>query len=318
MGRKELWSLSQNSRLLAMKRREALIGMGAIAAGGISARSGWCTPGKKSPPDLAGKIGIVSASLTPHFSGKGKPAGKLDLLDLPQLMNGELGLEVLDLNTMNLPAMDRSYLEKLKSNASKFGCIITNLKMNQRVHMASPNESERREARRVYEASIDAASILGCRWARPLPGPEKPDDDLHKAAFDHLASYAQKRGVRILIENFGWLMIEPDSLIQFAEMIGEEKVDVCVDTGNWKSNEIRYPALRQTFPLASTCDFKAKTMSETFGHETYDLERCFQIGWDAGFRGPWCLEHGNRDFERAKKELTWLRNQLAGWMEKQK
>jgi hypothetical protein len=40
----------------------------------------------------------------------------------------------------------------------------------------------------------------------------------------------------------------------------------------------------------------------------------FQIGWDAGFRGPWCLEHAHADFPQLLRELGVLRDLLRGWM----
>ena len=49
------------------------------------------------------------------------------------------------------------------------------------------------------------------------------------------------------------------------------------------------------------------------GHPAYDLQRCFQIGWEAGFRGPWCLEHANRDRAALFRELALLRDRLRAW-----
>ena len=86
------------------------------------------------------------------------------------------------------------------------------------------------------------------------------------------------------------------------------------DTGNWNSNEIRYAGLAKTFPLAATCDFKAKTLKPGGEHPAYDLERCFRVGWDAGFHGPWCIEHGNRDRAALFRELALVRDMLRGWI----
>ena len=66
-------------------------------------------------------------------------------------------------------------------------------------------------------------------------------------------------------------------------------IAACPDTGNWVSNEVRYKGLALTFPKAVTCDFKARELGPEGQHAAYDLKRCFTIGWEAGFRGPWCL-----------------------------
>lgn len=44
------------------------------------------------------------------------------------------------------------------------------------------------------------------------------------------------------------------------------------------------------------------------------MTRCFQIGWDAGFRGPWCVEHFHADLRQLVREMGILRDQLRGWM----
>lgn len=86
-----------------------------------------------------------------------------------------------------------------------------------------------------------------------------------------------------------------------------------MDTGNW-TNEARDEGLRQAFPHAVTCDFKARQLGENGEHAPYDLHRCFQIGWDAGFRGPWCLEHFDASLPRLLKNMQYLRDQLKTWM----
>jgi len=49
-------------------------------------------------------------------------------------------------------------------------------------------------------------------------------------------------------------------------------------------------------------------------HAKYDIRRCFDIGWKAGFRGPWAIEHWNDDTKSYVRETMWLRDQLAKWM----
>ena len=61
-------------------------------------------------------------------------------------------------------------------------------------------------------------------------------------------------------------------------------------------------------------DFKARALTAAGEHKLYDLRRCFEIGRQAGFRGPWCLEHANRDRDALFRELGMLRDQLREWM----
>ncbi|HUG69375.1 MAG TPA: TIM barrel protein [Pirellulaceae bacterium] len=121
---------------------------------------------------------------------------------------------VIDMNTSSLASMDEAYLDRCREAAEKAGCVFTNLKMNQRdVDMSSADEATRRKALEIYKASIDAASRLGCRWARPLPLPERPDMKIHIASYQELADYGAKRNIEMLVENYGWMQGDPNSVV---------------------------------------------------------------------------------------------------------
>lgn len=266
-----------------------------------------------SPKDLAGEVGITSSSLSGHLAAKPK-SGQFSMLELPRVMREELDMRVIDLNTSSLASMDEAYLDQCREAAEKEGCVFTNLKLNQRnVDMNSANEATRRNALNIYKRSIDAAARLGCRWARPLPLSELPDMKIHVASYQELADYGAERKVEMLVENYGWMQGDPDSVIKLVKAIGRN-VAPCPDTGNWNDNELRYAGLAKTFPTAVTCDYKAKTLGPNGEHTAYDLKRCFEIGWSAGFRGPWCLEHANRDRKALFRELGMLRDMLRMWM----
>lgn len=266
-----------------------------------------------SPDDLAKEVGVTTSSFSGHLVAK-PTSGQFSLLDLPRVMRDELDMRVIDLNTSSLASLKEAYLDECREAAEKAGCVFTNLKLNQRnVDMNSADEATRRSALAIYKASIDAAARLGCRWARPLPLPERPDMKLHVASYQELADYGADRQVEMLVENYGWMQGDPESVVKLVEAIGRN-VAPCPDTGNWNDNETRYAGLAKTFPTAVTCDFKARTLGPDGAHQLYDLRRCFDIGWKAGFRGPWCLEHANRDRTSLFRELVMLRDMLREWM----
>ncbi|MCB1089615.1 MAG: TIM barrel protein [Verrucomicrobiae bacterium] len=279
----------------------------------------WCAaraegfrPRITQVPELSGKLGMVTASFSPHIAESPKE-GQIRLAEFPKLLRHELDLTIIDFNTMNFPSLAPAYAEKLRKEVDAAGCVATNLKMNQKVDMASVDPSERAEAMRQYREAIDAAKILGCRWVRPLPRSEKPDEGRQRAAFDELIDYAGERGITVLLENFGWAMGDPESIVRLADSIGRDRVAIGPDTGNWTTNDIRYRALEITFPRAVTCDFKAKGLGPDGEHEAYDLRRCFDIGCQAGFRGPWCFEYGHADLKTAMRGIGFLRDSVREW-----
>ena len=295
-----------------MHRRHFLAAAATSAAGMASARNSY-RPQATQVPELAGKMGMVTASFTPHIAESPK-GSQFRLIDFPKMLRNELDLTILDFNTMNFPTLEPAYVEKLRAAADAVGCEATNLKMNQKIDMASADASERAEAMRQYKQSIDAARLLGCRWVRPVPRAKQPDEARQQAAFDELIDYAGERGITVLLENFGWAMADPMATLNLADALGKDRVAIGPDTGNWTTNEVRYPGLTNLFPRAVTCDFKAKELGPNGEHAAYDLKRCFDIAWQSGFRGPWCFEHGNADLAAAKRGVAYLRDAVREWI----
>ena len=265
---------------------------------------------------ISRQIGITTSSLSRHLAANpGK--GQFSLLQLPRILRDELDMKVIDLNTSSVASYEPAYLEKVREAARDAGCVLTNLKLNQpELDMNSRDADVRQKALLEYKRSIEAASKLGCRWARPLPRKETPNMKLHVAAYRELADFAAERDMEMLVENYQWMESDPNSVVTLVEKIGKG-LAACPDTGNWKDNVTRYAGLKATFPIAVSCDFKARAISPDGRHPLYDLKRCFTIGWQAGYRGPWCLEHANADRKTLFRELALLRDQLRGWMKEQ-
>lgn len=261
---------------------------------------------------LAGELGITTGSFMQHM--RASPAlHKTLLLDLPQKMRDELDMRVIDLMTATLPSVEPEYLDQLRSRAEKHGCVITNLKMNQTgIDMASPNPDARRKALDEYRRTIDAAQRLGCRWVRPAPQKNRPDLTLLAASYRQLIDYAGPKGISLLVENNAWMRDDPDAIPTIISAVGRG-LAAAPDTGNW-TEDVRYAGLAKAFPLAVTCDFKAFQFGPQGEHKQYDLKRCFQIGWDAGFRGPWCFEHFNDTLDGLWQGFARLRDMLREWM----
>jgi hypothetical protein len=261
---------------------------------------------------LAGEVGITTGSFSRHLAADPAP-GKLRMLDLPKLMREEFGFRVMDLMTATLASLEPAYMEQLRSAADRAGCVLTNLKMNQKgLDMASPDAATRRHALDEYKRTITAAAPLGVRWVRPLPGLSRPDLNLLAACLRELADHGARFGIGILVENFGWIKDDPNAIPAIIAAAGGI-VRAQPDTGNWTA-AARYDGLAKAFPLAASCDFKAIALGPDGFHEAYDLHRCFRIGWDAGFRGPWCIEHGHADLPTLLRGLRLVRNQVLGWM----
>jgi hypothetical protein len=295
---------------VSLNRRNFLV---ATCACGTIQLPGLTAASDQGSKILSSEVGVTTSSFGAHLSSD-PSAGKFTLLDLPRIMRDELDMRVIDLNTSPLASLDSKYLDRVRDSCESRGCILTNLKLNQPgLDMNSRDSATREKALAQYKLSIDAAQRLGIRWARPLPLKETPDMELHVTSYRELADYAQERGIQMLVENYGWMAADPESVPKLIQAVGRN-LAACPDTGNWENDTVRYAGLAKAFPFAVTCDFKARELGSNGEHAAYDLRRCFQIGWQAGFRGPWCLEHAHRDRQQLFRELGMLRDLLRGWM----
>ncbi|MSU48611.1 MAG: hypothetical protein EXS37_05860 [Opitutus sp.] len=268
------------------------------------------------PISLAGEVGITTGSFMRHLSAEPGP-GKLRLLDLPKRMHEELGMKVIDLMTATLASMEPAYLDQLRAAADRAGCVLTNLKMNNPgLDLASEDEAGLRHAINEYKRTMDVAARLGVRWVRPLPGPKRPDFARVASAYRELMDYGASRGLTLLVENYGWMQDDPDAIPALIKAVGPN-LRSQPDTRNW-TDRARYEGLSKAFPSAVSCDFKPFALEPDGSHPRYDLRRCFQIGWDAGFRGPWCLEHFHDDLRDQFREMGVLRDRLHQWTREQK
>jgi hypothetical protein len=148
---------------------------------------------------------------------------------------------------------------------------------------------------------------------RPLPASTRPDLKIYAASYRELIAYAAPHGISLLIENFGWMQSDPDAIPAVIKLVGQG-LSAQPDTGNWDNDDARYTGLARAFPFAVSCDFKARALGPNGEHDAYDLARCFAIGWDAGFRGPWCFEHTHKDLPALWRNLRSLRDQLRQWI----
>jgi hypothetical protein len=262
---------------------------------------------------LARQVGITTASLAGHLAIGPQP-GRIALTDMPAFLRGELDMRVIDLNTSTLQEATRALLVSLRKKAEESGCVLTNLKLNQPgLTLDSGDAESRAHALATYRRSIDDAALLGCRWVRVLPGRRRPDWARYVAGLRELAGYAQPLGIRLLAENYGWMESDPEAAPALVRDVGMDSATQ-PDTGNWSNDAIRFEGLAKAFPLAASCDFKARDLGPAGEHPAYDLRRCFEIGWRAGFRGPWCIEHNHRDRATLLRNLQFLRTSLGNWM----
>jgi hypothetical protein len=297
---------------MSVSRRTFLAASAASLACGFAAQA---APAGKTErdrgSDLHNEFGITTGSFMMHLR---KPAAeKFDMLTLPKIMRDELDLKVIDLMTKTIPYEDAAYCARFRDAAEQAGRVITNLKLNldADAEIGSSDDVIRRRSLDKMKQGIDAAERLDCRWVRPATTDERPNQKLLVDGLRELVDYAAPKNITLLVENNGWIKNDAEALPRITAAVGDG-IAVQPDTGNWNAG-VRYDGLAKAFPLATTCDFKALALGPNMEHAEYDLRRCFDIAWAAGFRGPWCFEHFHEDLPSLFKDFVRLREQLQAW-----
>jgi hypothetical protein len=266
--------------------------------------------GAEEEPSLGGEIGLTTGSLN-----RQRERGILTVMALPKFMRDDLGMRLIDLNTHWVDSYEAGYLEEVRGAAAEAGCFITNLKVNHRYEaLDAADDEERAKAAAHSRELVRVARSLGARWIRfPVPQAVSTEEGVARTVFRELATYAKDRGVRLVVENNGWMRSEADSVVRTVHAIGRDLAASAPDTGNW-DDEVREAGLVKSFPGAVTCDFKVRELDAEGQHARYDLRSCFDIGWRAGFRGPWAIEHWHEDLTAFAREIRLIRDRLRGWM----
>jgi sugar phosphate isomerase/epimerase len=241
------------------------------------------------------------------------PAQRIDPYDVPRVLREEVDVRVIDLVSTMLGTREPGPLERFRAQAERAGCIITNLKVNDRsLPFDGDDESERRRALDEYKRWIDAAALLGARWLRPFPAATAPRWETLVAGYSELADHAAKHDITLLVENYRWIEAQPEAIPRLVKAVNG-RIAAQPDTFNWKDHAIRLQGLALAFPHARSADFKVRELGPAGEHPAYDLRACFELGRKAGFHGPWCIEHVNADKTRLLHELRFIAGQLRTW-----
>lgn len=145
-----------------------------------------------------------------------------------------------------------------------------------------------------------------------MPGADTPVFSIVVESYRELADLAAEHNVTIVVENHGWIEADPKIIPLLINAL-DGRIAASPDLANW-TPEVRYEGLKRCFPHAVTCDFRTRGLTAAWEHRAYDLRRCFDIGWQAGFRGPWCLENMNSEAAANFRQLRWLKSQLEAWI----
>jgi sugar phosphate isomerase/epimerase len=173
--------------------------------------------------------------------------------------------------------------------------------------ISDPTHHERDTA--WTEAWFDVAAQLGARNARVSGGKQEPAaESLARSQknFATLAQAAQRRGVRLMTENWHNLMSTPEAVLTVLDGLDGD-LGLCADFGNWRGAQ-KYDDLAQIIPRAES--FHAKChFSGPAQPDRADFVRCLELSRTAKDAGPYTLIYdgpGDDEFTglRTEREMV--------------
>jgi sugar phosphate isomerase/epimerase len=232
-------------------------------------------------------------------------AAMLTLESLPQFAADRFEIHQLEYWNLHFESQERSYLDRLKTMATRSGSKLINLQIDGPYQLASPNEEKRTESINKVKGWIDVASYLEMPSARANPG--KGDFKSVIQSFKELNQYAKSKGVLLLTENHFGMETDPAVHLKIHNEINDNEFKLIPDFGNYHSNLARYEALAQIMPLAHIVSAKVMDLDKDFKHTTFDYKRCLEIATRSGFGGVFSIE------QWSKKPVTHSPEEVVDW-----
>jgi hypothetical protein len=249
----------------------------------------------------------------------------LSLLEFPAEAKRRLGVDRLEICQMHLPSRDGAYLDELAAAIEAAGATVVDMPIDVgNVSAADPRHRD--EDCREIEEWIDVAARLGAPMVRVNANGAPPfaDEpiaglDATAASFGRLVEYAGGRGVGVLVENHGGITADPATVVRLVEMVGPERLKVCVDVGNFEPALSRqrhdadfagvdwaplYEGIAMVAPYAGILHAKTARFGPDGAHAGWDVVRGLRIVRDAGFAGDVSIEYGGGVDEWRSAALT--------------
>ena len=230
-------------------------------------------------------------------------APAFSLLELPARI-ADAGIHTLEICHFHLPSRAPAYLRQLRSAVEAAGVELWSLLIDGG-DIAHPEHHARDTV--WAEQWLDVANELGAKNARVSGGKQEPTPDAVARTTQNmarLAGAAQKRGVRLMTENWQNLMSTPEVVLEVLDKL-DGAVGLCADFGNW-SGPTKYDDLAQIMPRAESCHAKCH-----FGApgqpDAADFVRCLELTRAVGFAGPYTLIYDGPDAD----ELAGLAQERA-------
>lgn len=216
--------------------------------------------------------------------------GALPLVDLPARL-AAFGIHKVEICHFHLPSRAPAYLRQLRDALESAEVTLWQLLIDGG-DITHPTQADAEIA--WIEGWLDVAGALGATRARVSGGKATASSTTlaaSHAALARLADYAQKRGVRLMTENWQNLLTKPEYVLTVLD--GLDHIGLLADFGNW-GGPTKYDDLAQILPRAESTHAKAHFAAPGVMDQA-DYVRCLELCQAINFAGPHSLIYDGPD-----------------------
>lgn len=253
------------------------------------------------------EISLAAWSINKRFRAETDP---LYLLDFPSVSVEEFGIHMIepvssffefdgdDQGTSNFKA---GYLADLRKRADDLNVRILNVAVDGHGDLSDLDDDARKQAVQNHLKWFDACQVLGCNafransgggW-REVPTEEKIVQCIK--SFTELTAYAEKAGIRLMMENHGGISIRPENIVRVMKSVDSDYCRVLADFLNWSPDDDYLANLQAVAPYTWAVHVKLKNFNADGDCIDIDVPKAFAILKDTGFDGPFGIEYGSGD-----------------------
>jgi sugar phosphate isomerase/epimerase len=241
----------------------------------------------------------------------------MTLLEFPRVARERFGVKAVEIPQVQLPQRDPQYITTLKQALRDADVQLLNMPIDAG-NISDANPEWRNEDLVSIEDWMQLAAELGAHMVRvnaSMPLATQPPAPLEVTinSYRRLARTAQDLGLELLVENHGGITNDPEAVITLLQEVGQDKLKLLLDTGNFEpliSMQIAlmqgreapsvditpvYSLIARLAPYAYLLHAKTHEFDDMGRPLRMDTARALRIIRDAGYAGPISVEYEGSD-----------------------
>lgn len=257
------------------------------------------------PPTKLDRIAVSSWSLHNYFRATREesfklPGAMIALLDFPELILDRYRIRHFEFCASQFPSTETAFVREMKTTLNHTQASVVNIAVD--LDVCGPNgtfsdadHQTRLAAFERVKVWVDVAHNLGAKSVSVGPGKVDPMNlEPVAEAYKTLASYAQGKGVQVMVENQnGFGDDQPEELAKLVRLAGPGRIGALPNFANFPDEETRAKGLKLFFPMASSvCHAGGVGSGAEENSEASLVAPAVEIAKLAGFGGFYTVSFG--------------------------